>query len=553
MASSVRTASLFFLAFLAFAETPWETGRFGGELRVALRAEPKTFNPVIALDAASRDIIRRTTADLITINRETQQTEPALAESWTVSKDGLHYTLTLRDGVKFSDGQPFTADDVVFSWQVYLDEKSASPQRDLLIVGDKPITAVRLDARRVRFDFAAPYAAAERLFDSVAMLPKHLLEQPFREGRIAQIWNTATPPAQMAGLGPFRLRECKPGEYVLLERNPYYWKRDASGRALPYLDDIRFLSVANEDSQVLRFAAGDTNVLSRVSARAAALLPAGTASDIGPGLEYNFLFFNLAADNKPWFRNTAFRQAVSAAIDREAMVRLVYSGHASALATHVAPGNKQWVNAAIPKQARSLDRARILLREGGFRWGADASLLDPAGQKIEFSLITTAGNDDRLKMATILQEDLRQLGITVNIAPLEQRSLIDRVTHTHQFEACILALGGGDADPNSEMAVWLSSGAMHLWNPEQKSPATEWERELDFLMQKQLSELNPAARKKLFDRVQDIEAAQRPLISLVSPNVIVASHNIGNFRPAVLDHYTLWNAEYLFLKDPRSR
>src|SRR5580704_4095872 len=111
-------------------------GRMGGSLSVALRSEPKTLNPVLAEDDPSRDVIRCLNADLIHINRETLKTEPALATSWTISPDGKQYLLHLRHGVRFSDGQPFNADDVVFSFQLYLDEKLHSPQRDLLVVGD---------------------------------------------------------------------------------------------------------------------------------------------------------------------------------------------------------------------------------------------------------------------------------------------------------------------------------------------------------------------------------------------------------------------------------
>lgn len=526
-----------------------EEGRYGGEIRIAQRAEPKTFNPVTAADGPSREVIRRIMGDLISINRETHQTEPALAEKWTVSKDALHYTLTLREGLKFSDGHPFTADDVVFSFAVYLDEKSGSPQRDLLIIGDKPIQVTKLDVRHVRFDMAQPYAAAERIFDSLAMLPKHLLERPWLEGRFAQAWNPGTAPGSIAGLGPFRLKEYKPGEQIVLERNPYYWKRDAAGRRLPYLDALRFIFVATEEAQALRFAAGDTGILNRFSARQLPLIAASAVTDLGPGLEYSFLFFNLAPGAKPWFANTGFRQAISAAIDRDAIVRLVFGGHAYPLSTHVSPANRLWANQRIPRPVRSLVRARSLLEQAGFRWNAGHALLDAQGNRVGFSLITSAGNEDRMQMATMVQEDLRQLGIEVQITGIEFRSLLDRVMQTHQYDACILSLGGGDSDPNAEMNVWLSGGATHLWNPRQKQPATAWETEIDGLMKRQGVTLRYTDRKALFDRVQEIEAAQLPLISLVSPGLLVAARkDIGNFRPSVLDHYTLWNAEYLFLR-----
>jgi peptide/nickel transport system substrate-binding protein len=205
------------------------------------------------------------------------------------------------------------------------------------------------------------------------------------------------------------------------------------------------------------------------------------------------------------------------------------------------------VDHSIPTPQSSPERARQLLSKAGFHWNPDGRLLDSANRLVEFSLVTSAGNEDRSQIATMIQEDLRRIGIGATIATIELRSLIDRVTNTREFDACILSLGGGDADPNSEMNVWLSSGGTHLWNPMQKQPATAWEAEIDRLMNRQSSTLGYAERKKLFDRVQQIEVEQLPLISLVSPGVIVAAKpGLGNFRPSILDHYTLWNAEYLF-------
>jgi len=217
-------------------------GHSGGRLVLALRSEPKTLNPVLAQDAASQEVIRCVTADLIEINRKTQKTESALAKSWTVSRDGKQYTLHLRRGIRFSDGQPLTAGDVVFSFHLYLDEEIDSPQRDLLIVGGKPIAVEKIDSDTVRFTLAQPYAAADRLFDGFAILPRHLLEGAYRSGDFLRAWNMSMPPSQFAGLGPFRLKEYVPGERLVLERNPYYWKassnafcRSRAPRCPPYL------------------------------------------------------------------------------------------------------------------------------------------------------------------------------------------------------------------------------------------------------------------------------------------------------------------------------
>jgi peptide/nickel transport system substrate-binding protein len=541
-----------------------QPGQYGGRLVVALRAEPKTLNPVTAGDGPSRDVIWRMAADLLHINRVSQLTGPALAKSWKVSPDGLRYTLKLRDGIRFSDGHPFDADDVVFSFQVYLDEKVNSPQRDLLVVGGKAIVVRKLDAHTVSFELAQPYAAAERLFDSVAILPRHILQKPYQEGRFAQMWTLVTPAAEIAGLGPFRLKEYVAGQQLVLERNPYYWKADRSRQRLPYLDEVVFLFVPSEDAQVIRFQAGDTDVMSRMSAENFAVLERDQqargyqVNDLGPGLEYNFLVFNLnsvlpnespIAQRQGWFKDVRFRQAVSNAIDRASIIRLVYRGRGTPLISQVSAANKLWANTAIAPPQRSLEKARELLKSAGFSWDASGSLLDSSGKPVEFTILSSASNAQRTQIATIIQDDLKALGMRVQVVPMEFRAMLDRVLQTHDYDAAVMALGGGDVDPNPQINVWVSSGSNHLWDLGASKPATAWEVEIDRLMRQQLSTLKVKERKRLYDRVQQLVAENLPLLCVVSPNILVAAKNrVGNFQPAILDHYTLWNADELFLR-----
>ncbi|MGB7352019.1 MAG: ABC transporter substrate-binding protein [Candidatus Acidiferrales bacterium] len=540
-------------------------GRFGGSITVAVRSDPKTLNPVLAVDEATREIIDCMNADLIHINRETQQTEAALAKSWSVSHDGMTYTLHLRRGVRFSDGQPFTADDVVFSFQLYLDEKIHSSQRDLLVIGGKPIFVEKIDDYTVRFQLAQPYAAAERIFDGLAILPKHLLESAYKSGTFAQSWGVSMPPSQFAGLGPFRLKEYVPGQHIVLERNPYYWKADRQGHRLPYIDELVFLFVPSEDAQVIRFQAGDTDLLSRFSAENFAVLQREQAAKgykleyMGPGLEYNFLFFNLndltgknlpqIAQKQAWFQDLRFRQAISAAIDREGIVRLVYNGRATPLWSQVTPGNKMWVDASLAHPSQSLDHARELLKSAGFSWNSAGSLMDSHGQPVEFSILTSSSNAERMKMATLIQADLTQLGMNVHVVSLDFGAMVDRLLNSFDYEAAMMGLASGDADPTSEMNVWLSSGGTHLWDLTESKPATPWEAQMDQLMNEQLITLNYARRKHLYDQVQEIVAQDLPVICLASPHILIgAKDRIGNFHPAILAPYALWNVEELYVQ-----
>ena len=548
------------------ADTP--RGVPGGNLVVGLRSEPKTLNPVFSNDASSREVLAQTTADLIHINRSSQQPELALANSWKVSSDGQRYTVELRKGLRFSDGVPFDADDVLFSFKVYLDEKVDAPQRDSLMPGGKPISVKKTGPYTVTFELARPYASAVRLFDSVAILPRHLLEDSYLQGKLSRAWSLSTSPQEMAGLGPFCVKTYVPGQRLTLQRNPYYWKVDRQGKRLPYLEEMTFLLAGNEDAEVIRFEAGETDILSRISAQNYAVLEKEQSSrglqlyDLGPGLEYNFLLFNLnstllaqageLARKQTWFREVKFRQAISSAIDRDAMNRIVYLGRGAPLWTHVTPGNRLWFDSSIPRATRSLDRSRELLKLAGFAWRNDGTLVDARGTPVEFSIITSASSNQRTEMATMIQEDLQEIGIRVQVVPLEFRAMLDRVLQTHDYETAVMGLGRGDTDPNSQINVWLSSGDDHLWALGQTKPATPWEAEIDRLMTRQMSTMTTIERKHLYDRVQEIEVENVPFVCLVSPDVLVgASHRVGNFKPAVLDPQTLWNSEQLFIHDER--
>jgi peptide/nickel transport system substrate-binding protein len=543
------------------------SGHYGGHLTIGERAEPKTLNPVTATDAVSREVIGRLMGDLIEINRSTQQTEPALAKSWKISPDGRTFTLQLRKGIRFSDGHPFDADDVVFSFNVYMDEAIDSPQRDLLIIDGKPILVTELDQYTVRFALPRPYAAAERLFDGLAMMPKHLLEKPYREGHFIQAWSLNAQAAEVAGLGPFRLKQYVPGQRIAVERNPYYWKVDRENQRLPYLDELVFLFVGTEDAQVMRFEAGETDIVSRLSSENYNLLSreksrlGSQLADMGPSLEYNFLLFNLndlngkkldeVAGKQAWFRDLKFRQAISAAVDRDSIVRLVYGARGTALWGNVGPGNKLWINPNIPHPQRSVETARQLLKSAGYSWNQSGQLLDTAGRPVEFSIITSSSNSQRMKMATLLQDDLSHLGMQVHVVPLEFRAMIDRVFQSFDYDAAIMGLGGGDADPNPEMNVWAFAGTSHLWHLGETKPASDWERELDQLMQQQMVTLDYTKRKQLYDRAQQLIADNLPFVFLGTPNILAsASARVGNFHPAVIDPYTLWNADELYIRDP---
>jgi peptide/nickel transport system substrate-binding protein len=353
------------------------------------------------------------------------------------------------------------------------------------------------------------------------------------------------------------LAEHKGGQYVLLRRNPHYWKTDSRGTRLPYLDSVRIDIQANRETELLRFRRGELQLFDKLEPEGYQRLKKAAPSTVrnaGPSLDAEFFWFNQSPDapfpeyKRKWMQSKLFRRAVSAGVNRDDIVRLVYRGYARPAAGPVSPANRLWVNSKLPPPRYDPQFALKLLREDGFRLDG-AVLRDREGNAVEFSLITNAGSNTRTQIGTMLQEDLKKIGIHLNFTPVEFQSLIERITRTQQYEACLLGLSNTEIDlPNSQMNVWLSSGALHAWNPKESKPATSWEAEIDRLMQTQHTEMDQNARKATFDRVQQLIAEEAPIVYLVFPDVLVAiSPEVRNAEPSALPPHLFWNIESLWL------
>jgi peptide/nickel transport system substrate-binding protein len=510
----------------------------GGELRFCLRAEPKTLNPMLVSDESSEAIRYLTGGVLIRVNRVSQALEPELATSWVVSKDGRDVTFQIREGIAFSDGTPFSAEDVAYTFRMLMDPAIHSPTGDSFRSGEGATEAQVLTGNRVSIRFPAPVAGMERLFDQVAILSS---KSPLKEAAV---------------LGPFAVSEHKAGSYLLLRRNPRYWKRDASGRQLPYLDAVRLELQQNRDIEILRFRRGEIHLINSLDPedfdRLVKDLPA-SAVDAGPGMDTEQVWFNqypkspIAAYKKAWFQSTDFRRAVSEAIHRGDLCKVVYRGHAEPAAGPMPLANRFWFREGMKPHALDPEGSMRRLEQAGFRRSAN-QLYDRQGHPVEFSLITNSGNKSRERMAAMIQQDLARLGIKLNVVTLDFPSIIERFTRTFDYEACLLGLVNVDLDPNAQMNIWLSSSSNHQWNPNQKSPATQWEAEIDRLMQAQASTVDPKERKASFDRVQEIVWEQAPFLYLVNRNSLSAvSPSLRNVAVSVLRPQTFWNVEHLYL------
>jgi peptide/nickel transport system substrate-binding protein len=510
-----------------------------GELRFCLRSEPKTFDPLKVEDDASVAIRYLTGGVLLRLNRQTQALEPELAQSWKVSMDGKQITFKLRSGLSFSDGTAFSAEDVAYTIQQLMDPSLHSPTGDAFRSGPGNTETKIISPTQISITFPAPVAGLDRQFDQVAILSAH------------------SPKKEMAVLGPFMVDDYKPGATVLLKRNPHYWKTDAQGRKLPYLDGIRLDIQANRDVEMLRLKRGEIDLINTLDSEyfdKLATTSPQVVHDAGPSLDSEQMWFNEVAKSplppykKNWFRSAAFRRAISEAINREDLARVVFRGHAQPAVGPVSPANKFWFNARLKPESYSADAALKALQSEGFRL-ENGALKDKEGNPVVFSILTNSGNKSRERMATMIQEDLQKIGIHVNVVTLDFPSLIERMTQTFDYEAILLGLTNVGLDPSEQMNVWLSSSENHQWNPQEKTPETAWEAEIDRLMRTQASSADAKKRKEAFDRVQEIAVEQAPFIYLVNKNALSAvSARVQGSIPVIIAPQTYWNADQLSVK-----
>ncbi len=486
------------------AQTP------AADLAWALHSEPRTMDPAKVDDQSSETVRYLTGGVLVRVNRQTQQPEPALAERYEISPDGKLITFHLRKGLRFSDGSPLTSRDVIATLRRTLDPKTEAPAAEEFLDA-KAVAVEAPDPLTVRVHLPKRLVAVTKIFDEIAIEP------------------AAHPGDSTVTAGPFRVAGSKPGEYVLLQRNANYWKRDAAGRALPYLNTLRLDVVSNREIERARYAQGQYQLIDNIAPNDfddMARISHGL-KDFGPSLNTEQMWFNqspaspLAAYEKAWFTNQAFRQAVSLAIRRADLARIAYKGHATPASGFISPANRPWYSPQPAAGAIDVPRAQALLKQAGFRMDGK-QLVDGSGNPVRFSLLTNAGNAARERMATLIAQDLSALGMQVSVVKLDFPALIERLMHSQNYEAALLGLTNVAPDPNAMMNVWLSSSPNHQWNPSQKTPATAWEAEIDQLMEKQATASAFAERKRSIDRLQQIVAEQQPFLYLVHPNLLYA-------------------------------
>jgi peptide/nickel transport system substrate-binding protein len=549
------------LAAIAFATTAAcrSAAPPAAALVASIRSEPATYNRYApnGASAATTVVTMLTQATLVRVNRATDELEPWLAEGWKTSPDGVTYTIALRPDIQFSDGRPMTSADVLFSFRVAYDPKIKSALASALMVHDRPLEVSAPDPRTVVLRFPEPFAPGLRMLDSMPVLPKHVLEPAVAAEQLSTMWVPSRPTTEVVGLGPFVLSEHVAGQRLVFTRNPRYFRRDAKGTQLPYLDRLTLAVVPDQNAEALRLEASEIDLMTNGDIRPQDFAAFKRLADQGRvtllqgtiGIDPDFLAFNLrptkaAAARRPWIRKE-FRQAISCGVDREAIVNAVYLGAAVPIYGPVSPGNRRWYAESAPLCATpNQARARELLAALGLKDRNGDGTLDDATGPVRFSVMTQTGHI-RERVVSVLQEQLRQLGIAVDVVALDVGGLFQR-WQSGDYDAIYFGLQASSTDPALNPEFWLSSGPYHFWNPGQPKPSTPWEQQIDDLMREQMTASDLAARQRAFAGVQRILEDELPSIYFVAPRVTLAtSRRVLNATPAPQIPQLLWNADSL--------
>ena len=511
---------------------------------------PATFN--YPLNQSAYSIFGYMYEGLINENGLTSKLEPGLAESWEVSKDGKKIVFTLREGLKWSDGAPMTTDDIIFSYEkIYFNDKIPSGLKDTLRVGiSRQFPKLKkIDSRRVEFSVAEPFAPFIRYAGGIPILPAHILQESVRntdaKGRplFLTTWNTDTDPKKIVGNGQYRMLSYTPNQRVVLERNPYFWRKDAEGNPQPYIQQIVWQIIENTDNQLLNFRSGDLDTLD-VQPEVFPLLKREekrgkyTVFNGGPDTGSVFMCFNLNkgrnAQNQPfvdpiksrWFATKEFRQAIAYGINRDAMTNNIYRGLGAPLHSPIPAQSPFYLSPeeGLKTYSYDLQKSKDLLLSAGFKYNSEGELLDAEGNKVRFTLLMAAGKKVREQMATQIKQDLGKLGMQIDTQFLSFNTYVEKLRLTRNWDTYLGGFSGG-TEPHSGYNIWSVKGTLHSFNqgPQAGEPPIkgwqvyDWEQKIDDLYVKASQELDEAKRKELYGQTQQIIAEQVPFIYMVNP------------------------------------
>ncbi len=537
-----------------------------GSLTLATVSEPLTLNLALANDAGSSSILGYLFEGLTETSWLTDEVQPALAESWERSDDGLEWTFHLRQGVTWHDGTRFTAHDVDFTFNdiIYNEDIDASARatfnfRFLDEEGawmEAKMSVEAVDDHTVRFELPVPFAPFLRSMGT-PIYPKHILEEHVEAGTFAEVWDIDTDPGEIVGTGPFTIESYDPGERVILKGYSNYWLEDGHGDPLPYLAEVRYLIVSDQAARLGKFWTKESDVLGVLGEWHAGLNALQAIQNFtiyrrGPTFGTTFLGFNMnpnavAPEKLNWFSNKSFRQAVAHSVDKDMIINDIQNGFGYPQWASISPAAGDFHNPNVRRYEYDIGEANAILDGLGWRdTDGDGVREDAAGNRIEFSLLISENADTLARMTNLIRDGLADIGVQANVNAVEWGDVVSRLTDSYDWETTVVGFTGG-TDPHGGIELWHSSENLHLWYPNQPQPATDWEAAIDDLYVRASQELERATRVDLYHQAQEIAAENVPVIFTTLPERLAAVRNVfGNTTPTL---YGLWDIRYLYRMD----
>ncbi len=525
-----------------FLQTQAPAGKFGGELVISTIGEgPKTFNPCNTKDATSSSMAGMLYDGLLTTEPRTGEVIPLLAKDFEVN--GNDYIVHLRHGIVWTDGKPITADDVMYTYEevVFKGLGNPSSMENMKVEGKLP-KIEKIDDYTVKFTTPKPFAPFLRQL-SYPIVPKHYFK-PYSdkgESEFNAFLNPNTPPEEIVSNGAFKLKEYVAAQRVVFVRNPNYYKINTKDERLPYLDKVVYMIVGDTNNEILKFEAGELDLLSIRGENVARYKLKEPESDykiynLGPDTGTLFLIINLNnrknnegkwnvdPKKQKWFGNRDFRAAIDWAVDRKNMVQNIAQGVAKPLFTAESL-NSIYLNKYIKGHPKDKSVAEKSLEKAGF-YNKNGILYDSDGNRVEFDLYTNAGVLEREALGVMIKQDLEDLGMKVNFKPIEFNTLVNKLSNTNDWDMAIMGLTGSPLEPHDGKNVWKSNGPLHIFNQRPQNYTVddrlEWEKELDEIFEQGALKLTFEERKPIYDRYQTIIYNQKPIIYLYSPIRIAA-------------------------------
>jgi len=558
---------------------PWQgeaflPGRLGGTWHTVMRDDPKSFNLIIAeQDSATASVVRSMTEYLIDYDVAAREWKAHIASPHIIvneENNTLQVVYTLRDDLYWSyynsnQRVKVTSDDVIF----WYDEIRGDPAvgssglfQQFLTMPDGSearITISKIDDLRFAFHF--PRIIAEPLLSTnMDFGPRHIYEPAKTSGGadgVRSILSIAVNPQTIPSIGEWFLAEYTPGQRLVYKRNPGYWKKDVNGVSLPYIEEMIVRIIPEENTQLLLFRNGESETYTLRPEDINGLVNRGDGSytvfNSEGSLGAAFWTFNQNPVNrrKPqyeWFIQKEFRQAMSCLLNRERINMQVYRGLAEPK-LNIFPEPNPFYNPEITNQYLfDTERALALLSSIGINKDRRGIMRDSKNRRIEFDLTIRSESTVFQDTASIIRDELAKVGIRVNIRILDFQKQVQQLFETFDWDSTLIGLSGANVFPSQGSNVWPSSANLHMWNPNQTTPATDWEARIDYLYNEGQFTLDKTIAQAIWNEFQTIILEQTPMIYLMRSRGFWALNNRWDFTNVYFDNLKGSHTNNIYLK-----